>query len=98
MVAVKHIAPTRIGGGDIEYAQGVRAGSWLFFTGHMASDFERGLAAPVAGKPGLPLGSPPRYRREGDFIIDRFANSSPPKAVTFATSYASTSTTPMLGW
>jgi enamine deaminase RidA (YjgF/YER057c/UK114 family) len=51
----------------------MRAGSWLFFTGHMAGDFEHGLAATVAGKPGLPLGSPPRYRREGDFIIDRFA-------------------------
>jgi enamine deaminase RidA (YjgF/YER057c/UK114 family) len=73
MAAVKHIAPVRIGGGDIEYAQGVRAGSWLFFTGHVATDFDRGLAAPVAGKPGLPLGSPPRHRREGDFIIDRLA-------------------------
>jgi enamine deaminase RidA (YjgF/YER057c/UK114 family) len=73
MAGVKCIAPTRIGGTDIEYAQGMRAGAWLFFTGHMASDFEHGLAAPVAGPPGLPLGSPPRYRREGDFIIDRFA-------------------------
>ena len=73
MADVKCIAPTRIGGTEIEYAQGMRAGSWLFFTGHMASDFEHGLAATVAGKPGLPLGSPPRYRREGDFIIDRFA-------------------------
>ena len=73
MADVKCIAPTRIGGTDITYAQGMRAGSWLFFTGHMASDFEHGLAAAVAGKPGLPLGSPPRYRREGDFIIDRFA-------------------------
>jgi enamine deaminase RidA (YjgF/YER057c/UK114 family) len=70
---VKCIAPTRIGGTDIEYAQGVRAGPWLFFTGHMAIDFERGLAAQVAGKPGHPLGSPPRYRREGDFIIERLA-------------------------
>src|SRR5258708_33166755 len=67
---VKCIAPTRIGGTDIEYAQGVRAGSWLFFTGHMAIDFEHGLAAQVVGKPGHPLGSPPRYRREGDFIIE----------------------------
>jgi enamine deaminase RidA (YjgF/YER057c/UK114 family) len=73
MVDVKCIAPTRIGGTDIVYAQGMRAGSWLFFTGHMASDFERGLASEVVGKPGRPLGSPPRYRREGDFIIDRFA-------------------------
>ena len=70
---VKCIAPTRIGGTDIEYAQGVRAGPWLFFTGHMAIDFEHGLAAQVAGKPGHPLGSPPRYRREGDFIIERLA-------------------------
>lgn len=73
MAEVKCIAPTRIGGTDIEYAQGVRAGSWLFFTGHMAIDFEHGLAAQVVGKPGHPLGSPPRYRREGDFIIERLA-------------------------
>ena len=72
MVAVKHIAPTRIGGGDIEYAQGVRAGQWLFFTGHMATDLEGGLAAPVVGKPGLPLGSPPRHRREGDFSNSKY--------------------------
>lgn len=43
------------------------------FPGHMATDFERGLAAPVAGKPGLPQGTPPRYRREGDFILARLA-------------------------
>src|SRR5678810_1071316 len=45
----------------------------LWFTGHMTREFAHGLAATVAGKPGLPLGSPPRYRREGDFIIDRFS-------------------------
>jgi enamine deaminase RidA (YjgF/YER057c/UK114 family) len=71
MVDVKHIAPIRIGGTDICYAQGVRAGAWLFFTGHMATDFEHGLAPSVAGKPGLPLGGTPRFRREGDFIIQR---------------------------
>src|SRR6266852_7373793 len=73
MPDVKYIAPTRIGGTDIQYAQGVRAGSWLFFTGHMASDFEHGLAPAVTGRPGLPLGGPPRFRREGDFIIARLA-------------------------
>src|SRR5438445_6741233 len=72
MADVKPIAPVHIGGTDIVYAQGMRAGAWLFFTGHLASDFENGLAASVAGKPGLPLGGAPRYRREGDFIIDRF--------------------------
>jgi enamine deaminase RidA (YjgF/YER057c/UK114 family) len=71
MVDVKHIAPIPIGGTDICYAQGVRAGAWLFFTGHMATDFEHGLAPSVAGKPGLPLGGRPRFRREGDFIMQR---------------------------
>ena len=73
MSDVKPIAPVRIGQTDIVYAQGVRAGSWLFFTGHEASDFENGIASPVAGKPGLPLGGVARYRREGDFIFERFS-------------------------
>ena len=73
MSDVKPIAPVNIGQTDIVYAQGVRAGSWLFFTGHEASDFEHGIAASVAGKPGQPLGGAPRYLREGKFIFDRFA-------------------------
>jgi enamine deaminase RidA (YjgF/YER057c/UK114 family) len=73
MPAVTCIAPRRIGGTDIEYAQGMRGGAWLFFTGHTATDFERGLAQEVAGLPGRPLGAPPRYRREGDFIMARLA-------------------------
>ena len=73
MSDVKSIAPVRIGQTDIVYAQGVRAGCWLFFTGHEASDFENGIASPVAGKPGLPLGGVARYRREGDFIFERLS-------------------------
>jgi enamine deaminase RidA (YjgF/YER057c/UK114 family) len=73
MSDVKPIAPVRIGQTDIIYAQGVRAGPWLFFTGHEATDFETGIAAPVAGIPGLPLEGAPRYLREGKFIFDRFA-------------------------
>jgi len=70
---VKPIAPVRIGQTDIVYAQGVRAGSWLFLTGHEATDFEHGIASTVAGKPGMPLGGTPRYLREGRFILDRVA-------------------------
>ena len=73
MSDVKHIAPVRLGQTDIVFAQGVRAGSWLFFTGHEATDFENGIAASVAGKPGLPLGGVARYRREGDFLYDRLS-------------------------
>ncbi len=73
MPDVKHIAPVQIGGTDIVFSQGVRAGPWLFFTGHEATDFEHGIAASVAGKPGLPLGGVARYRREGDFLYERFS-------------------------
>jgi len=73
MAEVKPIAPVRIGQTEIEFAQGMRAGPWLFFTGHEATDFAHGIAAPVAGTPGLPLGGAARYRREGDFLYARFA-------------------------
>src|SRR6202142_3786732 len=73
MSDVEPIAPMRIGQTEFAYAQGVRAGSWLFFTGHEATDFENGIAADVAGVPGLPLGGAPRYLREGKFIFDRLA-------------------------
>ncbi len=73
MSDVKPIAPVRIGQTEFTYAQGIRAGSWLFFTGHEATDSENGIAAEVAGVPGLPLGGAPRYLREGKFIFDRLA-------------------------
>jgi enamine deaminase RidA (YjgF/YER057c/UK114 family) len=73
MSDVKPIAPTRVGESDIVYAQGMRAGNWLFFTGHEATDYVNGIAPSVAGKPGLPLGGAPRYRREGDFLYARLA-------------------------
>jgi enamine deaminase RidA (YjgF/YER057c/UK114 family) len=73
MADAKPLAPIRIGGTDIHYAQGMRAGPWLFFTGHEASDFVHGIAAPVAGKPGLPLDGQARYRREADYVLARLA-------------------------
>jgi enamine deaminase RidA (YjgF/YER057c/UK114 family) len=73
MSDVKPIAPVRIGQTETTYAQGMRAGPWLFFTGHDATDFENGIDTSVAGKPGLPLGGAPRYVREGDFIFARLA-------------------------
>jgi len=73
MSAVKAISPVQIGGSDIVYAQGVRAGDWLFFTGHEATDFKYGIDPTVKGNPAMPLGGAPRYLREGRFIFDRFA-------------------------
>ena len=73
MADVKAIAPTPVGETDLVFAQGVRAGNWLFFTGHEAADYQYGAIASVAGKPGLPLAGSPRYRREGDFLFDRLS-------------------------
>ena len=56
MSEVKPLAPTPIGDTGIVYAQGMRAGDWLFFTGHEASDYECGIAASVLGKPGCRSG------------------------------------------
>jgi enamine deaminase RidA (YjgF/YER057c/UK114 family) len=72
MTSLKYLERTRLAGTNIELAQGVRAGAWLFFTGHEATDFQNGLAPSVAGNPGLPLGGAPRHRREGDYLINRF--------------------------
>jgi enamine deaminase RidA (YjgF/YER057c/UK114 family) len=72
MTGLKYLERTRLAGTSIELAQGVRAGAWLFFTGHEATDFQNGLAPSVAGNLGLPLGGAPRHRREGDYLINRF--------------------------
>jgi enamine deaminase RidA (YjgF/YER057c/UK114 family) len=72
MADLKYLERTRLAGTRFELAQGVRAGAWMFFTGHEATDFQNGLAPSVAGKSGLPLGGAPRHLREGDYLIQRF--------------------------
>lgn len=58
-------------GTPISYAYAVKAGPWIFLTGHEAFDFERGIPDEVAGPSGFPLWGRPRSRREGDFILQR---------------------------
>lgn len=72
MSQVEPIAPVRIAGTDVSYAQGVKAGNWVFLTGHEATDFETGLAPEVVGAPGFPLYGLPKHRREGELIMARF--------------------------
>lgn len=52
-------------------AGGVRAGPWLFFTGHHAADPNNGTHPAVVGNPALPLHGRHRYQREGDVVLDR---------------------------
>jgi enamine deaminase RidA (YjgF/YER057c/UK114 family) len=58
-------------GTPVPYAYAVKAGPWIFLTGHEAFDFARGIPDEVAGPPGFPLFGRPRSRREGDFILHR---------------------------
>ena len=55
-------------GTGVPYAYAVKAGPWIFLTGHEAFDFVGGITEAVAGPPGFPLFGRPRWRREGDFI------------------------------
>src|SRR4051794_24468147 len=58
-------------GTPFSYAYAVKAGPWLFLTGHEAFDFTSGTTPEVAGPSGFPLYGKPRSRREGDFILQR---------------------------
>jgi len=64
--AVEHLL-----GSGIPYAYAVKAGPWIFLTGHEAFDFKTGVTEAVAGALGFPLFGRPRWRREGDFILER---------------------------
>jgi enamine deaminase RidA (YjgF/YER057c/UK114 family) len=58
-------------GTSLPYASAVKAGPWIFLTGHEAFDFATGTADEVAGPPGFPMFGRPRWRREGDYILQR---------------------------
>src|SRR5580704_17699931 len=58
-------------GTPVSYAYAVKAGPWIFLTGHEAFDFAAGIPEEVAEPAGFPLFGRPRSRREGDFILGR---------------------------
>src|SRR5262245_58518101 len=64
------ILPTELGKARVPYAQGMKAGPWLFATGHMAQDAAGGLDPAVEAR-GLPHGGLPRNQKETALIFDR---------------------------
>jgi enamine deaminase RidA (YjgF/YER057c/UK114 family) len=60
-----------LAGSGVPYAYAVKAGAWLFLTGHEAFDFETGLAPEVEGPAGFPTFGAPRLRREAEHVIRR---------------------------
>ena len=60
-----------LAGTGVPYAYAVKAGPWIFLTGHEAFDFTSGLAPEVEGPAGFPAFGAPRLRREAEYILRR---------------------------
>ncbi|HZT90003.1 MAG TPA: RidA family protein [Stellaceae bacterium] len=70
-MAIEVKSVERLLGTPLPYAYAVKAGPWIFLTGHESYDWNAGTPAEVAGAPGFPLYGSNRSRREGDFILER---------------------------
>jgi enamine deaminase RidA (YjgF/YER057c/UK114 family) len=68
-MAVEVLLPLELPKGRILYAQGVKAGRWVFATGHLGTDFRTGLA-PTVLNPRLPHAGRPKPARETEVIFD----------------------------
>lgn len=60
-----------LAGTGVAYAYAVKAGPWLFLTGHEAFDFASGLASDVEGPDGFPSFGAPRLKREAEYVLRR---------------------------
>ena len=69
VAAVEPLQPVIIPKGNIRYAPGVRAGRWIFATGHKGTaDYLSGMARDVL-RPGAPHSASPKLRREAEQIF-----------------------------
>lgn len=63
------LLPVVIRPGNIRYAPGIKAGRWVFATGHKGTaDFVAGMS-PAVIEPRLPQSGKPRHRKEADQIF-----------------------------
>jgi enamine deaminase RidA (YjgF/YER057c/UK114 family) len=60
--AIEPLLPVTLGGGKIQFAQGVKAGRWVFATGLMAQDFVNGIAPDVLAERAPHAGLPKREK------------------------------------
>lgn len=60
-----------LAGTAVPYAYAVKAGPWLFLTGHEAFDFATGGAPEVEGPAAFPSFGAPRLKREAEYILKR---------------------------
>src|SRR3954469_15486698 len=60
-----------LAGSAVAYAYAVKAGAWLFLTGHEAFDFAAGPEPEVEGPEGFPAFGAPGLRREAEVMLKR---------------------------
>ena len=60
--SVEPLLPVELGAGKIKFAQGMKAGRWVFATGLMAQDFVNGIAPDVLAERAPHAGSPKREK------------------------------------
>src|SRR4051795_7652164 len=61
--AAEPLLPVELGPGKVKFAQGMKAGRWVFATGLMAQDFKNGIAPDVLSER-LPHGGRPKREKE----------------------------------
>src|SRR5918996_2600231 len=60
--AVEPLLPVELGAGKVKFAQGIKAGRWVFATGVMAQDFVNGIAPDVLAERAPHAGVPKREK------------------------------------
>lgn len=68
-MAVEPLLPVELGRGKIRYAQGIKAGRWVFASGCMAQDFTSGIDSDVLA-PAMPHSGLPKREKEAALIFD----------------------------
>src|SRR5260370_3864816 len=63
------LLPIELGAGKVRFAQGMKAGSWVFATGVMAQDFENGIAPDVLAER-APHADLPKREKEAQRIFE----------------------------
>jgi enamine deaminase RidA (YjgF/YER057c/UK114 family) len=75
MASIEIRSVAGLAGSAVPYAYAVKAGPWLFLTGHEAFDFAAGAAPEVEGPEGFASFGAPRLKREAQYILKRMRNT-----------------------
>jgi enamine deaminase RidA (YjgF/YER057c/UK114 family) len=67
-ISVEPLLPVELGAGKVKFAQGMKAGRWVFATGLMAQDFANGIAPDVLSER-LPHAGLPKREKEAAAIF-----------------------------